>query len=157
MEFDGEDGDVHLLVNYNSLKGVFSRLIRKKNYPSIRNKLCGRRPTWPVAAAHPSPLSGSTSNSSKALIKNNDKDGFAVRALDPAVNGEVCRATDQIDEAKLEIQDMDRYEAQTLAMLRILAFGSREIEQDRFRDIEDVFAELDGRGLGVTVPLPPDH
>ena len=52
---------------------------------------------------------------------------------------------------------MERYEAQTLAMLRILAFGRREIEQDRFRDIEDVFAELDRWGLGVTVPLPPDH
>ncbi len=29
------------------------------------------------------------------LVENDDKDGFAVRALDPAVNGEVCRATDQ--------------------------------------------------------------
>ena len=51
VEFDGEDDHVHLLVNYppkvavsalvNSLKGVSSRLIRKKNYPSIRRKLCG--------------------------------------------------------------------------------------------------------------------
>jgi putative transposase len=46
VEFDGEDDHVHLLVNYppkiavaalvNSLKGVSSRLIRLKNYPSIR-------------------------------------------------------------------------------------------------------------------------
>ena len=46
VEFDGEDDHVHLLVNYppkvavsklvNSLKGVSSHLIRKKNYPSIR-------------------------------------------------------------------------------------------------------------------------
>ena len=46
VEFDGEDDHVHLLVNYppkvavsnlvNSLKGVSSRMIRKKNYPSIR-------------------------------------------------------------------------------------------------------------------------
>ena len=45
VEFDGEDDHVHLLVNYqpkvavsalvNSLKGVSSRLIRQKNYPSI--------------------------------------------------------------------------------------------------------------------------
>ena len=51
VEFDGEDDHVHLLVNYppkvpvsnlvNSLKGVSSRLVRKKNYPSIRGKLWG--------------------------------------------------------------------------------------------------------------------
>ena len=49
IEFDGEHDYVHLLVNYppklavsvlvNSLKGVSSRMIRKKNYPSIRKKL----------------------------------------------------------------------------------------------------------------------
>ena len=51
VEFDGEDDHVHLLVNYppklavsalvNSLKGVSSRLIRQKNYPTIRRKLWG--------------------------------------------------------------------------------------------------------------------
>ncbi|WP_370459824.1 IS200/IS605 family transposase [Pusillimonas sp. ANT_WB101] len=51
VEFDGEDDHVHLLVNYppkvavsnlvNSLKGVSSRMIRKKSYPSIRKKLWG--------------------------------------------------------------------------------------------------------------------
>ena len=51
VEFDGEDDHVHLLVNYppkvavsrlvNSLKGVSSHLIRKKNYPSISKKLWG--------------------------------------------------------------------------------------------------------------------
>jgi putative transposase len=51
VEFDGEHDLVHLLVNYplkvavsalvNSLKGVSSRIIRKKNYPSIRRKLSG--------------------------------------------------------------------------------------------------------------------
>src|SRR5690606_38993069 len=51
VEFDGEDDHVHLLVNYppkmavsalvNSLKGVSSRMIRKRNYPSIRKKLWG--------------------------------------------------------------------------------------------------------------------
>ena len=50
-EFDGGDDHAHLLVNYppkvavsnlvNSLKGVSSCIIRKKNYPSIRNKLWG--------------------------------------------------------------------------------------------------------------------
>jgi len=49
VEFDGEDDHVHLLINYppkvavsklvNSLKGVSSHLIRKKDYPSIRKKL----------------------------------------------------------------------------------------------------------------------
>jgi putative transposase len=51
VEFDGEDDHVHLMVIYppkisvsslvNSLKGVSSRLIRKKNYPSLRKKLWG--------------------------------------------------------------------------------------------------------------------
>ena len=49
IEFNGEDDHVHLLINYppkvavsklaNSLKGVSSRLIRKKNHPNIRKKL----------------------------------------------------------------------------------------------------------------------
>ena len=51
VEFDGEDDHVHLLVNYppkvavsklvNSLKGISSLLIRKKNYPSIKKRLWG--------------------------------------------------------------------------------------------------------------------
>lgn len=51
-EFDGEDDHVHLLVTYppkvaisnlvNSLKGVSSRLIRKRGFPSIRQKLWGK-------------------------------------------------------------------------------------------------------------------
>ncbi|RKP53683.1 IS200/IS605 family transposase [Pararobbsia silviterrae] len=51
VEFDGEDDHVHLLVNYppkvavsalvNSLKGVSSRMIRQKNYPTIQRKLRG--------------------------------------------------------------------------------------------------------------------
>lgn len=51
VEFDGEDDHVHLLVNYppkvavsnlvNSLKGVSSRMIRRKNYPAIKKKLWG--------------------------------------------------------------------------------------------------------------------
>jgi putative transposase len=51
VEFDGEDDHVHLLVNYppkvsivklvNNLKWVSSRMIHKKNYPSIKEKLLG--------------------------------------------------------------------------------------------------------------------
>jgi len=51
VEFDGEDDHVHLLVNchpkvavstlVNSLKGVSSRMIRQKKYPSIRKMLWG--------------------------------------------------------------------------------------------------------------------
>ena len=51
VEFDGKDDHVHLLVTYppkiaisalvNSLKGVSSRLIRKRGYPSIQKKLWG--------------------------------------------------------------------------------------------------------------------
>jgi putative transposase len=52
VEFDGEKDHVHLLVNYtaktavsrlvNSLKGVSSRMIRKKNYLGIRGLLWGK-------------------------------------------------------------------------------------------------------------------
>ena len=64
MELDGEDDHVHLLVNYppkvavsnlvNSLKGVSSRMIRKRNYPSIRKKL------WGGALWSPSYFAGSS-------------------------------------------------------------------------------------------------
>ena len=51
VEFDGESDHVHLLVVYppkvaisslvNSLKGVSSRLLRKKEYPSLKEQLWG--------------------------------------------------------------------------------------------------------------------
>lgn len=51
IEFNGENDHVHLLVNYqpkfaistlvNSLKGVSSRLIKKKKHPSIVQALYG--------------------------------------------------------------------------------------------------------------------
>lgn len=51
VEFEGERDYVHLLIEYppkvavsklvNSLKGVSSRLIRKKHYPSIQKHLWG--------------------------------------------------------------------------------------------------------------------
>lgn len=51
----------------------------------------------------------------------------------------------QNGEAKLVVMDVKSYEEQeeTLALLKILALGNREIEQGKFRNAEDVFAELD--------------
>jgi len=51
----------------------------------------------------------------------------------------------QNGEAKLVVMDVKSFEEQeeTLALLKILAIGNREIEQGTFRDAEDVFAELD--------------
>jgi prevent-host-death family protein len=51
----------------------------------------------------------------------------------------------QNGEAKLVVMDVKSYEEQeeTLALLKILALGNREIEQGKFRDVEDMFAELD--------------
>jgi len=51
----------------------------------------------------------------------------------------------QNGEAKLVVMDVRSYEEQeeTLAMLKILALGNREIERGNFRDVEEVFAELD--------------
>ncbi len=73
VEFDGEHDHVHLLVNYppkisvsklvNSLKGVSSYLIRKKNYPGIRKKL------WGNALWSPSYFAGSCGGASIAVIR----------------------------------------------------------------------------------------
>ncbi|MGV8893072.1 MAG: type II toxin-antitoxin system Phd/YefM family antitoxin [Burkholderiaceae bacterium] len=51
----------------------------------------------------------------------------------------------QNGEAKLVVMDVRSYEEyeETLALLKILALGNREIEQGRFRTADDVFSELD--------------
>jgi hypothetical protein len=51
----------------------------------------------------------------------------------------------QNGEAKLVVMDVKSYEEQeeTLALLKILALGNREIELGKFRDVESVFKELD--------------
>nr|WP_155440366.1 type II toxin-antitoxin system Phd/YefM family antitoxin [Pseudoduganella ginsengisoli] len=51
----------------------------------------------------------------------------------------------QNGEAKLVVMDVRTYEEQeqTLALLKILALGNKEIEAGRFRSAEDVFAEMD--------------
>jgi len=69
-EFDGERDPVHLLITYppkvaiarlgNSLKGVSSRLIRKKHDPSIERALWGGRlwsPSYFAGSAGGAPLS----------------------------------------------------------------------------------------------------
>jgi putative transposase len=73
VAFDGEDDHVHLLVNYpprvsvsnlvNSLKGVSSRMIRKKNYPGIRKKL------WGGALWSPGYFAGSCGGAPIAIIR----------------------------------------------------------------------------------------
>jgi putative transposase len=94
VEFDGEDDHVHLLVNYppkvsvsnlvNSLKGVSSRMIRKKNYPSIRKKL------WGGALWSPSYFAGSCGGAPIAVIRQyieqqQTPPRLRRRALDPAL------------------------------------------------------------------------
>ncbi len=74
VEFDGEYDHVHLLIHYpptlalsrlvNSLKGVSSRLIRKKGYPSIQKALWGKH-FW-----SPSYFAGSCGGSSISAIKH---------------------------------------------------------------------------------------
>ena len=73
VEMYGEDDHVHLLVNYppkvsvsalvNSLKGVSSRMIRKKNYPSIKKKL------WGGALWSPSYFAGSCGGAPIEIIR----------------------------------------------------------------------------------------
>ncbi len=73
VEMDGEDDHVYLLVEYpptvsvsalvNSLKGVSSRLIRKKSYPSVSKKL------WGGALWSPSYFAGSCGGAPISIIR----------------------------------------------------------------------------------------
>ena len=51
----------------------------------------------------------------------------------------------QNGEASLVVLDVKSYQEreETLALLKVLAMGNREIEQGHFSDAEDVFARLD--------------
>ena len=51
----------------------------------------------------------------------------------------------QNGEAKLVVMDVKSYEEheETLALLKILALGNREIEQGKFRSAADIFEEMD--------------
>ena len=51
----------------------------------------------------------------------------------------------QNGEAKLVVMDVKSFEEQedTMALLKLLAMGNREIEEGNFRDVEEVFTELD--------------
>jgi putative transposase len=110
-EFDGEDDHVCLLLNYppkvplsalvNSLKGVSSHLVRKKNYPGIRRKL------WGGALCPPFCFAGSCGGAPIEIVRQyieqqrtpheRPRRTPTASALSfPAVNGEVCRATDQV-------------------------------------------------------------
>ncbi|WP_042886505.1 type II toxin-antitoxin system Phd/YefM family antitoxin [Cupriavidus necator] len=50
----------------------------------------------------------------------------------------------QNGEAKLVVMDVRSYEQQeeALALLKLLAMGTLDLEQGRLRDVEDVFADL---------------
>ena len=73
VEFDGEKDHVHLLINsppkvsvsrlVNSLKGVSSRLIRKKRYACIQDKL------WAGALWSPSYFAASCGGAPISIIK----------------------------------------------------------------------------------------
>lgn len=73
IEFDGEGDHIHLLINYppkvsvsklvNSLKGVSSRLIRKKSYPTITKAL------WRGSLWSPSYFAGSCGGAPIAVVR----------------------------------------------------------------------------------------
>ena len=73
VEVDGEQDHVHLLINYppkvsvsklvNSLKGVSSRILRKKQYPEIQNAL------WGNSLWSPSYFAGSCGGASIEVIR----------------------------------------------------------------------------------------
>ena len=51
----------------------------------------------------------------------------------------------QNGEAKLVVMDVRSYEEheETLALLKLLALGNREIEEGHFRSADEVFADID--------------
>lgn len=53
----------------------------------------------------------------------------------------------QNGEAKLVVMDVRSYEEhqETLAMLKLLALGKKQVENGEFRDAEDIFAEVDAK------------
>ena len=55
----------------------------------------------------------------------------------------------QNGEATLVVMDVQSFEEHenTMALLKILAMGNKEIEQGKFRDAEAVFADLDKADL----------
>ena len=65
----------------------------------------------------------------------------------------------QNGEAKLVVIDVKSYEEResTLAMLKLLALGQREIEQGKFKDAEDVFARLDVEDATYLTTDDPAH
>ncbi len=48
-------------------------------------------------------------------------------------------------EAKMVVMDIDSYQKQqeTMALLKILALGNKQIEEGKFQDTEDFFAEME--------------
>ena len=73
VEFDGEEDHVHLLMHYprnitisnlvNRLKGASNRLIRSRNYPSIRRKI------WGTSLWSPSYFAGSYGGALISIIQ----------------------------------------------------------------------------------------
>jgi prevent-host-death family protein len=63
---------------------------------------------------------------------------------DLTASGEPLLIT-QNGEAKLVVQDVQSYEdtQQTLALLKLLALGQKDIEQGKFKDADEFLAELD--------------
>jgi hypothetical protein len=56
----------------------------------------------------------------------------------------VCKFVMQNSESNLYVQDVKANDERdnTLVLLKILALGKREIEEGKFKDKKDVFAEL---------------
>ena len=108
VEFDGEDDHVHLRVHYppkvsvsalvNSLKGVSSRLIRKKKIPSSSEKTLGRIALVPQLFCRKlwgSPyLCDSTIHrtAEDATLKATTGTAMPSALSFPALQGEGCRA-----------------------------------------------------------------
>jgi putative transposase len=92
VAFDGEDDHVHRLVHYppkvsvsalvNSLKGVSSRMIRKKDDPAIRKK------RWGGALWSPSYCAGSGGGAPIAILRQYIEQQ---RTPDSLSTGRLCR------------------------------------------------------------------
>ena len=104
VEFDGEDDHVHLLVNYppklavsslvNSLKGVSSRLIRKRGYPGCGAVLSGHQATLPVVVV--ALRFQSSDSTSKISVRRTEKARFQSRCYSASAARMCGRAKSKI-------------------------------------------------------------
>jgi len=69
----------------------------------------------------------------------------AAEIVDQLLESHAPMVITQNGQAKLVVMDIQSYEEyeETLALLKLLALGQQQIAQGKFRDMDDVFSDLE--------------